>query len=161
MDALFAIKYPLTEKNIDKPLPLSDFKIEKTWSKDIGDLKQMASEEKGEFFISLSNKNGQKAQIIDQRIIQPTKIYVDPSEYEFRYKSPSKNNSKIVFIRDSFFILFIKYVSEHFKESVFIFHREFDLKILKNEKPDFIVEEIVERDIDIIIEEDRPNIVNE
>ena len=40
---------------------------------------------------------------------------------------------------------------ENFKESLFIFQREFDLNVLKDEKPMFVVEEYVEREVDLMM----------
>lgn len=150
--------YP--NKNIGKPYPITDYYFEKKWVKEIGDLKQMANEPKGEDIVILKNKYKPKSYKVEQKIIPKYKILVDPSEYELRFKANVNNKIKILFIRDSFCGVLLKYISEHFDESVYIFHRDFDLQLLNNEKPEFIIEEIVERDIDLLIDETRENIIN-
>jgi hypothetical protein len=150
--------YP--NKSIEIPFPLYSYNFEKRWDENVGDLKHMANEKRGAEIIVLVNKNGEKAKITNQIIKPKYKIFVDPKEYEFRFIAPVKNNIKIVFLRDSFCSYLLHYFKEHFKESVFIYQRDFDLHLLKKEKPEFIVEEIVERDIDLLIDETQENIIN-
>lgn len=67
-----------------------------------------------------------------------------------RYKSDNKNGKKIVCFRDSFFVSVIPHLAQDYEESLFLWQRNFDENIIKNEKPDVVIMESVERYIDLV-----------
>jgi alginate O-acetyltransferase complex protein AlgJ len=66
--------------------------------------------------------------------------YIQP----FAMESPSRSLRAVVF-RDSFFTLLAPFVAEHFGRSVFVWHQPFDPELILKEKPDVVIDEIVER----------------
>ena len=144
--------------NISKPNAIDQYKTDKTWSETYGDLKKMYCETGGDNSVDMYLSNGSKVIKNDNRLIQPKRSSINPTQYELRYTAPVNNNVKIVFFRDSFSDALVKFMPENFKKSLFIFQREFDLNVLREEKPMFVVEEYVEREVDLLFEED--NILN-
>lgn len=137
--------------NLDKPFALQDYNLTHTWNKEIGDLKEMSSELRGENVVELNLKTGTRAIQIENKITPADNIVVNPSEYEIRFKTNTGNRVKVLFIHDSFAGALLKFIKEHFGESVFVFHRDFDKNLLKIEKPNILVEEIVEREVDVLL----------
>jgi len=66
---------------------------------------------------------------------------------EIRYKAPKKKR-KAVIIRDSFSAALVDFLKEHFEEVVFIWASKIDEDIILKEKPDIVIYEIVERNVD-------------
>lgn len=141
--------YP--SKEIAAPYTINDFKIDSSYNKDFGDLKQMIGELRGENMVTLQLLKPSNAKDEKAKNEIPSTIVVDPSEYEMRFSAEVNNDIKILFLRDSFGGSILKYLKEHFKETIFIFHRDFDKNLLKNEKPTILVEEIVEREVDVLL----------
>lgn len=66
---------------------------------------------------------------------------------ELRYKTPKKKK-KAVIVRDSFSAALVGFLKEHFEEVVFIWASKIDQDIILKEKPDIVIYEIVERNVD-------------
>ncbi|MBF0319826.1 MAG: hypothetical protein HQL01_08500 [Nitrospirae bacterium] len=64
-----------------------------------------------------------------------------------------KSLPKVVIFRDSFFIALLNFFAEHFQRSVFLWTMTFDKDIIEKERPDIVITEIVERDIDRLSDE--------
>lgn len=65
------------------------------------------------------------------------------------YKSSNKNGEKLLMFRDSFSTALIPYLNKNFEESTFIWSYQFDKNIIEQEKPDLVVFEVVERNVDV------------
>ena len=61
-----------------------------------------------------------------------------------RSENPNAPIPKLVMFRDSFSSALLPYISEHFRSAVFLW-RGFDTSIVEKEKPDVVIEEMVER----------------
>lgn len=69
---------------------------------------------------------------------------------EVRYKVPKKKRKAVVF-RDSFSSALSNFLKEHFEEVVFIWTSTLDKKIILKEKPDIVIYEVVERNVDVML----------
>ncbi|MGB0176409.1 MAG: hypothetical protein ACPF9D_04530, partial [Owenweeksia sp.] len=67
-----------------------------------------------------------------------------------RFRSPA-NDLKIMVWRDSFGPGISKFISESFGESIFVSGYELDWDLIEREKPNIVVQEVVERKLDIYI----------
>jgi len=89
-------------------------------------------------------------------IIEIGKKYSVPESYPFKpstYERRSGNTSqelKVLVFHDSFFREFPKFLAPSFKETVFIWS-VWDKKIILNEKPDIVIFEITERNLDLLL----------
>lgn len=143
------------ECNLDiKPLPISNYEIVNT-DEIIGDLNEIRGREKDEPLVGMKVVNySEEAKIAPKKLAIPNDYPNDPSSYERRYVNPNKKLKIIVFC-DSFGGYFVKFLKEHFGETIFIWRHEFDKELILNEKPDIIIQEFVERHVDYLLE---PNI---
>ena len=82
----------------------------------------------------------------------PKEYTFNPLMYESRYIKSSQP-LKIIMFGDSFSPFLTKFLKEHFREIVVIWGYKFDEKIIIDEKPDIVILEIVERNIDLLIED--------
>jgi hypothetical protein len=74
----------------------------------------------------------------------PDYSYVPPENYEFRFRNDSGIYKTMVF-RDSYFVHLEPLLVESFNESVLIWHRIPDTAIIRQEKPDIVIQQISER----------------
>lgn len=77
-----------------------------------------------------------------------------PDEYELVRLNPDTSLPRIVVIRDSFFTALLPYMSENFSKSVYIFDNwkyERQEEIVKMEKPDIVLLEILESNLSQIL----------
>ncbi|HXU26448.1 MAG TPA: hypothetical protein VN698_04390, partial [Bacteroidia bacterium] len=136
-----------------KPAPLSDFKIEIVQG--IGNVAKMINVEKEypENFLKLTNKNKTYGQDGVKRGY-PVPKGISDWDYEMVKVTDNGKKLKCLIIRDSFTLLMIKYLQEHFKESIFI-HGEWQYKmhedLILKEKPDIVICIVVETYLDNII----------
>lgn len=70
-----------------------------------------------------------------------------------RYESTNLNGKKLLAYRDSFFIDLGKFLGKEFEETVLVWGAPFDYSQIKKEKPDVVILEVVERNLDYLIEE--------
>lgn len=88
-----------------------------------------------------------KAELVkEKRLAIPLDIYTDRTAYEDRFINPARKY-KVLMFRDSFGSATMKYFAESFGEVVFIFSG-FDQNVIDVEKPDIVIHEVTERDLD-------------
>ncbi|HVD99684.1 MAG TPA: hypothetical protein VNB90_15855 [Cytophagaceae bacterium] len=133
------------------PLELKDFnRIPKITYQE--DLIKMLNESRLEKQISLTAKYPEASkQVASQLSISPYYNKL-PQDYEKRYKS-NVNRLKVVMFRDSFSSAMLKYVKENFGEVVFVWSDRFDKELIETEKPDIVIQEVVEREVDVFLRE--------
>lgn len=73
-------------------------------------------------------------------------------EYEIRYKNMDGLPYKVMLVRDSFSRAWIKYIRETFNEVVLVWDWKLRKDMILREKPDILIQEIVERDIESFLE---------
>jgi hypothetical protein len=73
-------------------------------------------------------------------------------EYEIRYKNTNGLPFKVMLVRDSFSRAWLKYLRETFEEVVLIWDWKLRKEMIEKEKPDILIQEIVERDIESFLE---------
>jgi len=76
--------------------------------------------------------------------------YLRSKDAEVRYKAPKKKRKAVVF-RDSFSTALSGFLKEHFEEVVFIWTSELNRDIILKEKPDIVIYEVVERNVDSML----------
>lgn len=123
-----------------------------SWTEDLTKLLDIRVKEVGEKY-TVKNPNSQK---IESRLPIPDNYKRKPETYESRYKS-SSNALKVLVFRDSFSTTMEKYLAESFGETVFIWSSIIDKDLILEEKPDIVIHEIIERNIDILLNYDFPN----
>lgn len=94
--------------------------------------------------IILNNSNE-----IAQKISSTLPIPPNKKNYVFHYSSII-NQIKVLTFRDSFFTTLMKFMKENFGESVYIWDR-FSEGVVEAEKPNIVIWEIVERDLDLLL----------
>jgi len=125
------------------PMDSLNEKTEVVWEQDLTRmLMKKVKEEKIRFEV----KNA-KAAIMDDQLKVPKTYAYQPDTYEVRYQS-NVNNLKVLIFRDSFSNALIKFISESFGESVFIWKNKLNKEIILKEKPDIVIAICVERSID-------------
>ncbi|WP_417591819.1 alginate O-acetyltransferase AlgX-related protein [Owenweeksia hongkongensis] len=87
---------------------------------------------------------------IDNKLPIPAKHKGPAEKYEHRYFCPDKSFKVLVF-RDSFAKALIQPIAETFGKSLFIRFHDLDKDLILEEKPDLVIYEIVERDIDVLL----------
>ena len=144
----------LNERNITnfKKVPITNYELINT-DVLVGDLNEISLKEKNEYQVKLSPINNYK-EIYSQeekKLVVPDGYEYHPSIYENRYSAPNKK-LKILILHDSFGGYLSKFLSPHFKESVFIWQHDFNKKLILSEKPDIVIQEFVERSVDFLLE---------
>lgn len=129
---------------------IDDFDI-KTVNEPIGDLNEMLQLPKNEEWIHLFPKSPLKAVMQEKTLQIPFGYHKDPHMYETRYTADI-NDLKLMVMNDSFFGYYGKYLAENFGNSLFIWNYIFDKELIASEKPDILYQEIVERDIDLLMD---------
>lgn len=117
----------------------------------IGDLNEMLRRDLTENLVGVKLNNYTSIGMEAPKKLKVPDGYVnDPKAYEKRYKTSTKPLKVLVF-SDSFGGYMIKFLKEHFNETVFIWSHKFDKEIILKEKPDFIIQEFVERNVDFLL----------
>ena len=134
-------------KNI-KSVSLNEVDIETKihWKEDLTNMLYIRVKEIGEHF-TIKNPKSQK---IKSRLTIPYNYKRKPETYEHRYKS-NANDLKVLIFRDSFSSAMEKYLAESFGEIVFIWSSIIDKDLIQEEKPDIVIHEIIERNIDVLL----------
>lgn len=133
-----------------KPISESKIKIAQSNLK-IGDLNEMLRRDLTENLVCVKITNYKPiAKEVPKKLNVPEGYQNDPLAYERRYKANNKP-LKILVLSDSFGGYFINFLKEHFCESVFIWSHRFDKELILKEKPDIIIQEFVERNIDYLL----------
>ena len=132
------------------PMKLNDFKKTST-NQYVGDILDMLQLPKTEKNITLEYVIKPTAIKIASKLPIPDEYPSNPLTYESRYTSP-KNKLKILLFGDSFSPYISKFLKEHFGETVVIWNQTFSPDLILSEKPDVVIQEIVARNIDLLLE---------
>jgi len=124
---------------------LNDFKID-TLIRQREDLTKIIKTDLEEEHIVLQPIEKFQSIVLEKKLAVPMDYYGPHKNYENRYKGIG--NLKVLVFRDSFSTEMIQFMKEYFGEIVFIWHHDFNKEIIENEKPDIVIHEIIERDID-------------
>lgn len=137
-----------------KPMPLSDFKIGSM--ERYGNMASMINVEKDypEKFITLTSKRQVYGHWGNKKGYKhPPRI--SDEEYEFVTLNENGKNLTCLVIRDSFTLLMMKWLQEHFKKCVFI-HDEWMYRmredIILKEKPDLVLNIVLETEVHKLLE---------
>jgi len=130
------------------PVSLNDVDIETktSYSEDLTKMLNIRIKEIREKY-KVKNPKSRK---IKSRLTIPNDYSRKPDTYEHRYKSNS-NGLKVLIFRDSFSTAMEKYLAESFGETIFIWGSIIDEELILKEKPDIVIHEIIERNIDILL----------
>ena len=85
--------------------------------------------------------------ICDSNVFSPNDKKIT---YEVRYRNPTKKLKVLVF-GDSFAASMVDFLIGNFGSTIFIGPTMLKKEIIENEKPDIVIQEVVERDIDFLI----------
>ncbi len=147
LGAYFAYREIMAALNKDfpgefRPLPLKNMERYQHETKMLGLARMLdypINEISNEIKVS-STRSKEQAPKLNLKRRQSTKA-------ELRYKA-SKKKRKAVIIRDSFSSALTDFLKEHFEEVVFIWASKIDTDIILKEKPDIVIYEVVERNVD-------------
>ena len=132
------------------PVKLSDF--ERAEIDSVGmDLSFMLGLNNIENRVVYKKKNFQLVKL-KSRYEVPSGFSHEDWEYEIRYKNENGLPYKVMVIRDSFSRAWLKYLSETFEEVVLIWDWKLRKEMIENERPDILIQEIIERDIESFLE---------
>ncbi len=114
------------------------------------DLTKMLQQEVLEKRVTLIPKTPFTYKDIEEKKIPIPKNYKkSPSDYEKRYTTKNKK-LKVLIFRDSYGSAFLPFISETFGETLFIWAHHFNEQLIEQEKPDIVIHEIVERNLDML-----------
>lgn len=135
------------------PISITDFDVIDSKDDYVGDLNEMLRKDKTEHMVSMRLKKGlkRKSWIAKNRLKVPEDYASNPLTYERRFAS-NQNKLKVMVINDSFGPYLIKFLTENFGETVFIWDSKFNKELIKKEKPDIIIQEIVARNADFLLD---------
>jgi alginate O-acetyltransferase complex protein AlgJ len=129
-------------------LTQSDFLIDTTSSYQ-QDLTRMLFLKVKEEVITFETIKPERALLQKEELNVPKNYDRAPIDYEKRYKTKI-NTLKVVVLHDSFTLNLIKFLKESFGETVFIWRPNFDKELIEREKPDIVIQIVVERNLDIL-----------
>jgi len=122
-----------------------DFKFDTTISEE-GDLIRMLAIKVPEQRVTLTPKFVSYTRNNKGELPLPDFYTGTPKQYENRYTNPARP-LKVLVYRDSFFDAMAPFIKESFGESVLIWY-PYGRSLMDSEKPDLIIYEVVERNID-------------
>lgn len=128
-----------------KMLSLDDFKLNTVISGS-DDLTGMLSLKIPEEDVVMEPKYNCNVIQQDDKLTIPDYFSGNPENYEIRYINSTRPHKVLIF-RDSFFIAMMPFIKDSFGESVFIW-TPYDRRVLEIEKPDLVICEMVERNIE-------------
>jgi hypothetical protein len=130
-----------------KVLEQSDFSIDTVVSYQ-QDLTRMLALKVKEEVIVFKPAKAENAVQQEKQLVVP-KNYTRPSaDYEMRFKS-DVNNLKVLVLHDSFTTHLKQFIKESFGKVVFIWDTKFNKGLIEKERPDIVVQIIVERHLDL------------
>lgn len=136
------------------PIPISNYNIINS-DIIIGDLDEIRGRIPQEPLVSLVPNNFIPSfKELKKTLPIPEGYEFDPTAYERRYSSPNKK-LKIIVFGDSFSGYLVQFLRENFKETLFIWSHTFNKELILNEKPDIIIHEFVERNVDFLLDNDK------
>jgi hypothetical protein len=124
-----------------KALPRSDFELNVSY--DDSDLINMVglTDILKDEILELIPRNPRLANRIDGEIYKPD---VPKFQQPFATELQDSSLPRVVMFRDSFTSALSPFLSEHFKRILYLW-QDFDLEVVKKERPDIVIEEMVER----------------
>ncbi len=128
---------------------LDDMNIE-VYRRPLADLNRMLFQVQNEEFIDVQPKKPYTFVAQEKKLTPPSDYRFGYAFYEERYKS-EVNDLKILALRDSFFGAFSNLIADNFGTSVFVWRHTFNKELIESEKPDIVLYEVVERNIDIFL----------
>lgn len=133
------------------PISINDFKIDTSDVK-IGDMNEILRRVKTEGLVVMNCKSKKypKAIKLKSKYLLPKEYENDPLAYEKRYAS-NANKLKILFLTDSFGGYTEQFLKENFGETTYIWSHIFNKELIEKEKPDIIIQEFVERNVDYLL----------
>ncbi len=128
--------------SISKPKAIEEFNIVKDYREaGGGDLANM---------LSLPKKYPEEHILLQPKIPRESKPFID---YDYKLirgavmKNEDNNLPRLLIFRDSFTVALGPFISEHFSEAVYQWDQYFDSSLVKEVKPDIIVQQVVERNL--------------
>jgi hypothetical protein len=131
-----------------KALSADDYKPDTIVSEE-GDLTQMLSIKIPEEKVIMKPKFESNTSKKIEKFPVPDYYAGNPQEYAIRYTNPGRP-LKVLVYRDSFFDAMAPFIKESFGESVLIWY-PYGRSLMDSEKPDLIIYEVVERDVDFLV----------
>jgi alginate O-acetyltransferase complex protein AlgJ len=128
-------------------LTLDNFQIDTTLSYQ-QDLTRMLAIKVKEEVIVLKPTMPETSKLQEKRLVVPATYNRPPEDYEKRFKS-NVNNLKVLVLHDSFTTHLRQFIKESFGETVFIWDTRFDKQLIEKEKPDIVIQIIVERHLEL------------
>lgn len=114
------------------------------------DLTKLLRTHEREVRILMRYKGEEKAIRLPKTLSIPENYETNPDHYETRFSSKS-NDIKILLFGDSFSPYLVKFLRESVGEILFIWDQKFDKALILDEKPDIVIDEIVERNLEKLI----------
>ncbi len=130
-----------------KALAQSDFSIDTVISYQ-QDLTRMLALKVKEEVIVFKPRKAENAVQQENELVAPKNYTRPPSDYEMRFKS-DVNNLKVLVLHDSFTTHLKQFIKESFGEVVFIWDTKFNKALIEKERPDIVIQIIVERHLDL------------
>jgi alginate O-acetyltransferase complex protein AlgJ len=129
-----------------KIFSIHDFNLD-TKNSDTDDLTAMLSLNIPEKVVAMVPKKPGNARAEKDKLPVPDSYTGKPDEYEMRFANTGYPLKALIF-RDSFFTAMIPFLKESFGESVFIWS-PYDRSLIDIEKPDLVIFEVIEREIEV------------
>jgi len=129
---------------------LEDMNI-KIYRRPSADLNRILFQVQDEEFIDIQPKKPYTFVPQKETLTPPSDYRFGDAFYEERYKS-DVNDLKILALRDSFFAAYSNIIADSFGDSVFVWRHTFNKELIESEKPDIVLYQVVERDIDIFLD---------
>lgn len=85
--------------------------------------------------------------------------YPNPSQLVVNENTSHSDAPKLLMFRDSFTSEMIPFLSEHFSRSVYVWDQYFNANLIEKEKPDVVIFEVVERNIETLLIDNPENIL--
>lgn len=89
---------------------------------------------------------------LDRKYKVPDGFGHEAWEYEIRYHNEKGLPYKVMLVRDSFSRAWLKYLKETFRDVVLVWDWKIRKEMILEEKPDILIQEIVERDVESFLE---------
>ena len=129
-----------------KVFSMNDFKLD-TMTSETHDLTGMLSLKLPEDSVIMEPKFISHAKPEKNKLPVPDYYTRNSNDYEIRFINDHRP-LKVLIFRDSFFTAMIPFFKESFGESVFIWS-SYDRSLIDIEKPDLIICEVIEREIEV------------
>jgi alginate O-acetyltransferase complex protein AlgJ len=145
------MKYIVRDFPQAKALTLKDFTINKTTGFYSLDIARMMNQKEEDLVYDFKPVSDSEIEKVDSFYSIPKHYIGRPKDYENHYKNPGKP-LKVVIFRDSFSGFLIKYFKLSFGEIECIWEPTLRKDVIEREKPDIVILEVIEREIDLMQE---------